>query len=61
MPYKPYKSEPNSLATEMVPIDEIIVDATNPQSKWKLPLAETLAISAALLIYDLFPMNFYEM
>ena len=36
----------------IVPTDEIKVEITKPQRKWKLPLAETLAISAALLIYN---------
>ncbi len=35
---------------KMVPMDEITVEATSPQSRWKLPLAETFAMSWALLI-----------
>jgi hypothetical protein len=50
IPYKPYKSEPSNLAMNIVPIDEITVETTSPHSKWKLPLAEILAISTALLI-----------
>jgi hypothetical protein len=44
----------------MVPTDEMIVDATNPQSKWKLPVAETFAISAALLIVFFFSHGLFE-
>jgi hypothetical protein len=33
-----------------VPTDEMTVEATKPHKRWNPPLAETLAISAALLI-----------
>ena len=48
--YKPYSSEPSSRAMNIVPTAEITVEKTNPQRKFKLPLAETWAISTALLI-----------
>ena len=48
--YNPYWSEPSSLAMKMVPTDEMSVDNTSPHSRWKPPLAETLAMSAALLM-----------
>jgi len=48
--YKPRLSAPKSRAIIIVPIAEISVEATSPQSRWKLPLAETRAISAVLLI-----------
>jgi hypothetical protein len=32
IPYKPYKSEPSSLAMKIVPTDEITVEITRPQS-----------------------------
>jgi hypothetical protein len=48
--YKPNSEGANSLATKTVPAAEMTVEATNPHRRWKLPLAETLAISAALLI-----------
>jgi hypothetical protein len=47
--YKPYSLGDNSLATNIVPTAEMIVEATMPQKRWKLPLAETLAIPTALL------------
>ena len=50
MAYKPYRSGPSSLAMNMVPRDEMRVEATSPHRRWKPPLAETLAMSAALLI-----------
>ena len=48
---RPYRSDPSNLATKIVAIEEITVEITRPQSRWKLPFAETLAISAALLIF----------
>ena len=50
IPYRPYRSDPSSLATKMVAIEEITVEITRPHSRWKLPFAETLAMFAALLI-----------
>ena len=50
MAYKPYSLGASSRATSMVPTAEIIVEVTKPQKMWKPPLADTLAISAALLI-----------
>ena len=34
----------------IVPAEEMTVETTIPHRRWKLPLADTLAISAALLI-----------
>ena len=51
IPYKPYRSDPSSLAMKIVAIAEITVEITKPHSRWKLPVAETLAISAALLMF----------
>ena len=53
IPYRPYRSDPSSLAMKIVAIAEITVEITRPHSRWKLPVAETLAISAALLIFFL--------
>lgn len=53
IPYRPYRSDPSSLAMKIVAIAEITVEITKPHSRWKLPFAETLAISAALLIFFL--------
>ena len=53
IPYRPYRFDPSSLAMKMVAIAEITVEITRPHSRWKLPFAETLAISAALLIFFL--------
>jgi hypothetical protein len=48
--YNPYESEPNSRAMNIVPIEEIRVEITSPQRKWKLPFAEVFAMSAVLLM-----------
>ena len=48
--YNPYRSDPSSLAMNIVPTDEISVETTSPHSRWKPPLTETLAISEALLM-----------
>ena len=34
----------------MVPTEEMTVETTSPQSRWKPPFAEVLAMSAALLL-----------
>ena len=51
--YRPYRSDPSSLAMKIVAIAEITVEITKPHSSWKLPFVVTLAISAALLIFFL--------
>jgi len=48
--YKPYSSEPRRRAMNIVPTAEITVETIKPQSKSKLPLAETFAISPVLLM-----------
>ena len=53
MPYRPYRFDPSSRAMKIVAIEDITVEITRPHSKWKLPFAETFAISAALLIFFL--------
>ena len=40
-------SAPRNIAMRMVPRDEMTVDRTSPQSRWKPPFADTLAISDA--------------
>jgi hypothetical protein len=38
----------------------MIVEMTSPQSRWKPPLAETFAMSAALLVIGCFLVVFYD-
>lgn len=45
----PYSDGDRSLATSIMPTAEMIVDAATPQKRLNPPLAETLAISAALV------------
>jgi hypothetical protein len=53
--YNPKLLAPKSLAIKIVPTEDMTVEAINPHIKWKLPLAETLAISAALDILSFKP------
>jgi hypothetical protein len=50
--YMPYSDGANSLATNIVPTAEMTVEATKPHKRLKLPLAETLPISTALLKFS---------
>ena len=50
--YKPYKSDPSNLAMKITPTEEMAVEITRPHRTLKPPLAETLAISPALLIHQ---------
>jgi hypothetical protein len=59
IPYNPYRSDPSRRATKIVAIEEITVETTRPQSRWKLPFAETLAISAASVIFSTSPTFFF--
>ena len=52
IPYSPYRSDPSSLAIKIVATEEITVEITRPQRRWKLPFAEILAMSAALLNFS---------
>ena len=49
--YMPYSDGASNLATNIVPTAEMTVEATKPHKRLKLPLAETLANFAALLIH----------
>ena len=49
--YRPYSDGDSTRAKIITPTAEMTVETTNPQKRWNQPLAETLAISAALLIY----------
>lgn len=42
---------PRRFAMNIVPTDEMTVEATKPHSRLKPPLTETLAIFAALVIW----------
>ena len=42
-------SAPKRLAMKMVPMAEMIVDATSPHRRWKPPLADICAICVALV------------
>jgi hypothetical protein len=59
IPYRPYRSDPSSLATKIVATEEITVEITRPQSKWKLPFVEILAISAALVVFFFLDLTLY--
>ena len=48
--YRPYSDGERTRAMIIVPTADMTVDATRPQKRWNPPLAETLALSAALLI-----------